>query len=139
MQWLDDTLKEVGEILQRQAVLVGAMTDDLEHARLNKTLEKILSALVHRISAGEGIELALACRGESLVASDGPLLDYVALSEATHAGRWAMEKVSKAFDLGTIQQTVVIGSEKKLAIITVGDVSLAIQAPLDISIELALA
>ena len=63
----------------------------------------------------------------------------MALSEATHAGRWAMEKVSKAFDLGTIQQTVVIGSEKKLAIITVGDVSLAIQAPLDISIELALA
>jgi predicted regulator of Ras-like GTPase activity (Roadblock/LC7/MglB family) len=138
MKWLDDTLKEVGDILQRQAVLVGAMTDDLEHARLNKSLEKILGALVHRVATGEGIELALACRGESLVASDGPLLDYVGLSEATHAGRWAMEKVAKAFDLGTIQQTVVVGSEKKLAIITVGDVSLAIQAPKDVSIELAL-
>jgi|GEM_PF-4805812 len=139
MQWLDDTLKEVGQIIQRQNVLVGAMADELEHARLNKSLEKILSALVHRIAAGDGIELALACRGESLVASDGPLLDYVSLSEATHAGRWAMEKVAKAFELGTLQQTVVVGAEKKLAIITIGDVSLAIQAPKEVSIEVALA
>lgn len=138
MAWLNEALSEVGKILQRQAVLVGPMADELENERLDRELEQLMSALVHRIAADPGVEAVLACKGPSLIASDGPLINYVALSEATHGGRWAMEKVAKTFQLGKINQTVVIGEEKKLAMLSVGEVTISILAPLGVSIGAAL-
>lgn len=128
MQWLTDALDEIREILQRQAVLTGPMSDDLETARLDRDLEKLLGALTGRIAACEGVEVVLATKGESLMASSGPLIDYVALAEAVHAAQWAMEKVANTYELGPIQQTAVIGGQKKLAMLTVGAVNIAIVA-----------
>ena len=125
MQWLNDAMDEIRDILQRQAVLSGPMSDDLESARLDRDLEKLLSALVGRVAACEGVEAVLATKGESLMASAGPLIDYVALAEALHGAQWAMEKVAKTYELGEIQQTVVVGNAKKLAMLSVGSVSIA--------------
>ena len=126
MQWLNDALAEIRDILQRQSVLVGPMADELEEARLDRDLEKLLSALVQRIATSEGVDAVLASKGDVLMASAGPLIDYVALSEASHGAHWAMEKVAKAYELGEIQQTVLVGEEKKLAIFTVGNVNIAL-------------
>jgi hypothetical protein len=63
MHWLNDALYEIQDILQRQSVFVGAMADDLETARLDRDLEKLLSALVQRIAACDGIEAILASKG----------------------------------------------------------------------------
>ena len=128
MEWLNDTLVEIQNILQRQAVLVGPMADELESARLDRDLEKILSALVQRIVACDGVEAVLASKGEILMASAGPLIDYVALSEASHGAHWATEKVGKAYELGALQQNVIIGEHKKLAMLITGSVSIAIVA-----------
>ena len=62
------------------------------------------------------------------MASSGPLIHYVALAEAVHAAQWAMEKVANTYELGPIQQTAVIGGQKKLAMLTVGAVNIAIVA-----------
>jgi len=132
MQWLNDALSEIQDILQRQSILVGAMADDLETARLDRDLEKLLSALVQRFATCDGIEAILASKGEVLMASAGPLIDYVALSEASHGAHWAMEKVAKAYDLGAIRQNVLIGEHKKLAMFTVGSVNIAVVCPKDI-------
>jgi hypothetical protein len=132
MHWLNDALYEIQDILQRQSVFVGAMADDLETARLDRDLEKLLSALVQRIAACDGIEAILASKGEVLMASAGPLIDYVALSEASHGAQWAMEKVAKAYDLGAIRQNVLIGEHKKLAMFTVGSVTIAMVCPNDL-------
>jgi hypothetical protein len=126
MQWLNDALSEIQDILGRQSILVGAMADDLENARLDRDLEKLLSALVQRIAACDGVEAILGSKGEVLMASAGPLIDYVALSEASHGAHWAMEKVANAYELGPIRQTVLVGEHKKLAIFTVGSVNIAI-------------
>ncbi len=131
MQWLNDALSEIQNILQRQSVMVGPMADELESARLDRDLEKLLSALVQRIVACDGVEAVLASKGETLMASAGPLIDYVALSEASHGAHWAVEKVAKAYDLGSLQQNVIVGEHKKLAMLMVGDVSIAIVAGRD--------
>ena len=131
MEWLNDTLIEIQNILQRQSVLVGPMADELESARLDRDLEKLLGALVQRVVACDGVEAVLASKGEVLMASAGPLIDYVALSEASHGAHWAMEKVAKTYELGALQQTVIVGEHKKLAMLIVGSVSVAIVASRD--------
>ncbi|MEC7242662.1 MAG: hypothetical protein VXW32_15630 [Myxococcota bacterium] len=128
MQWLTNALDEIRDILQRQAVLTGPMSDDLESARLDRDLEKLLGALAGRIAACEGVEVVLATKGETLMASSGPLIDYVALAEALHAAQWAMEKVANAYELGPIEQTALIGGQKKLSMLSVGEVSIAMVA-----------
>jgi len=139
MQWLNDALAEIRDILQRQSILTGPMADELESARLDRDLEKLLSALVQRIAASDGVEAVLASKGENLMASAGPLIDYVALSEASYGAHWAMEKVAKAYELGEIQQTVLVGNNKKLAILTIGSVNIALVAQKDIVISTSLA
>jgi predicted regulator of Ras-like GTPase activity (Roadblock/LC7/MglB family) len=138
MQWLNDALSEIRDILQRQSILVGPMADELEAARLDRDLEKLLSALVQRIATCEGIEAVLASKGEVLMASAGPLIDYVALSEASHGAHWAMEKVAKAYALGEIQQTVLVGDDKKLAMLTIGSVNIAIVSEKDVTLAQSL-
>ena len=97
-------------------------------------IERKVADLVHTLADLDGVVAALACRGEQLLASDGPLIDYVELSEATHAARWALDKVAGSFELGAIFQTVVVGSQKKLVLLGVGSITVALLAPADLSV-----
>ena len=134
MSWLTERMEEILDLLRQQSVLVGPMADDSKHMAIEASIERKVAELVHTLAALDGVVASLACRGEQLLASDGPLIDYVELSEATHAARWALDKVAGSFELGAIFQTVVVGSQQKLILLGIGSITLAILAPADLAV-----
>lgn len=139
MHWLPTALNEIRELLKEQAVLVGPMSNDERTAMIREELDHKVNDVVNRLAEIEEVLCALACKGEDLITSNGPLIDYVALSQAAHAARWALDKVSETFELGALDQTVVVGTEQKLALFGVGDITFAVVAPTGVSLADALA
>jgi len=139
LHWLPTALNEIRELLKEQAVLVGPMSNEERSAAIREELDRKVDDVVNRLADLDEALCALACRGEDLITSNGPLIDYVALSEAAHAARWALDKVSETFELGSLDQTVVVGTEQKLALFGVGELTFAVVAPTGVSLADALA
>ena len=139
MHWLPEALDEIRDLLKEQSLLVGAMANEERHGEITTTVDQKVDGIVHRLAAIEEVLCALACRGEHLLTASGPLIDYVALSEAAHAARWALEKVSSTFELGGIEQTVLVGADQKLALFGAGEITFAIVSPTGVSLTEALA
>lgn len=139
MHWLPEALREIRRMLQEQSLLVGAMANEARSAEITTQVDQQVDAVVQRLSALDEVLCAIACRGEHLVTAHGPLIDYVALSEAAHAARWALEKVSGTFELGGVEQTVLVGAEQKLALFGAGEITFAIVSPTGVSLSEALA
>jgi len=138
VHWLPEALEEIRDLLKEQSLLVGAMANEDRHTEITTTVDQKVDAIVHRLAAIEEVLCALACRGEHLLTASGPLIDYVALSEAAHAARWAMEKVANAYELGSIDQSLVVGTEQKLAFFGAGEITFAIVSPTGVSLSEAL-
>jgi predicted regulator of Ras-like GTPase activity (Roadblock/LC7/MglB family) len=139
VHWLPEALNEVRELLKEQSLLVGAMANEARSAEITSLVDQQVDEMVLRLSALDEVLCAMACRGEHLVTAHGPLIDYVALSEAAHAARWALEKVSTTFELGGVEQTVLVGAEQKLALFGAGEITFAIVSPTGVSLSEALA
>ena len=139
MHWLPTALNEIRELLKEQAVSVGPMNNEERATEIREELDRKVNDVVHRLASLDEVLCALACKGESLLTSNGPLIDYAALSEAAHAARWALDKVSDTYELGALDQTVVVGTEQKLALFGVGEITFAVVSPTGVSLADALA
>ncbi len=88
-----------------------------------------LNNLVEDVSDQPGIMACLVSYDGLLLAKAGSAPDFEALAALTQECLQPAAKASKILALGEMQQMVLIGTEYKLAVITVGAMALCVLSP----------
>jgi len=99
------------------------------------TFMAALREVVEQINKHEGILACFVAHDGLVVEATGEAAEYEALAAMT---QWCVTPAHHAVEtltLGTLQQIVLIGSERKLALIQLGQMTLGILAPVSVQLS----
>jgi predicted regulator of Ras-like GTPase activity (Roadblock/LC7/MglB family) len=137
MSWLEEALDELRE-LSRQKALLQESDSGEDHQALAVEFQEGAAEIVRQLGRQRGITAAFACQGESVLEEAGYVPDADGLAKTVRALRAGLDTAAEGFRLGGLTQTVMVGSEHKLALFTAGDTTLGVLTPRGVSLAQAM-
>ena len=138
MSWLAEALDDLREVSRRHAVMVGENSSEQDREQVAAELSEGVIQVVQQLGRLEGVTAAFACQGDSVVEKEGFVPDFDNLASTTRSLRIGLDVASETFRLGGLGQTVLVGGEHKLAVMTIGDITLGVLTPAGVSLAQAM-
>ncbi len=138
MSWLAEALDDLREVSRRHAVMVGDTSSERERDDVAAELHEGVIQVVQQLGRLDGVTAAFACQGESVIEKEGFVPDFDNLASSARGLRNAIDLASETFRLGGLSQTVLVGAEHKLAVMTIGDITLGVLTPAGVSLAQAM-
>jgi len=138
MSWLAEALDDLREASRKHAVMVGDNSSEDERQAVATELQEGVVQVVQQLGKLDGVTAAFACQGEAVLEKEGFVPDFDNLSSTTRSLRGALDVASESFRLGGMSQTVLVGAEHKLALFSIGDVTLGVLTPTGVSLAQAM-
>ena len=148
MHWLAtevERLLVLSESLMQPAAARGGGTRQSANANTSvteKSRAQFLGAvrgMVQDVAKHQGVTACFACHDGLVLAGSGRGVDFEALSAMAQACLTVGKDAASALSLGRVQQFVLVGNEHKLALLSVGQLSIGILSPCDVELGVALA
>lgn len=138
MSWLAEALDDLRDASRRHAVMVGDNSSEEQRQALALELQEGVIQVVQQLGRLGGVTAAFACRAGAVLEKEGFVPDFDNLAATTRSLRAGLDVASEGFRLGGLSQTVLVGGEHKLAIFTIGDVTLGVLTPAGVSLSQAM-
>ncbi|GEM_PF-6784426 len=138
MSWLAEALDDLREASRKHAVMVGDNSSEEERQAVATELQEGVVQVVQQLGKLDGVTAAFACQGEAVLEKEGFVPDFDNLASTARTVRVALDVASESFRLGGLGQTVLVGGEHKLALFTIGDITLGVLTPAGISLAQAM-
>ncbi len=138
MSWLAEALDDLRETSRRHAVMVGDNSSEEERQDVATELQEGIVQVVQQLGRLDGVTAAFACQRDGVLEKEGFVPDFDNLAATSRALRAGLDVASETFRLGGLSQTVLVGGEHKLAVFTIGDVTLGVLTPAGISLAQAM-
>ena len=131
MQWLESQINKLDQVeSDYRAVRDLAANDESTYRSKEREMRLHLmenvNELVAAVAKRSGILGCLSCHDGLVIAEAGSLPDFDAVAAVTQEYLSAASKSQKTLRLGNVQQILVVGSDAKLAIITLGQIAVCI-------------
>jgi predicted regulator of Ras-like GTPase activity (Roadblock/LC7/MglB family) len=107
------------------------MAERSQEREIRSTFFDEIKKLVQTISEIPGISGCIACHDGLLVAQAGNLSDFEAVAAVAQECVSTASKSTSPLDLGALRQVSVIGDQAKLALITMGEITVGIVCPVE--------
>ncbi|MFN7131512.1 MAG: hypothetical protein ACK4N5_05475 [Myxococcales bacterium] len=138
MHWLARRLQHIHVLAEQPAAALPPKANATRGAAAQNLLHE-LRALVAEIAERDGVSACFACHEGLVVDSAGNAPDFEALSAMTQRCATSCVEAGAVLALGAVQHLVVIGSEKKLAVFSLGPLTLGILCPTEVELGRSLA
>jgi predicted regulator of Ras-like GTPase activity (Roadblock/LC7/MglB family) len=140
VHWLADQVAELTELSQRchlhserwaKREGVSASDDAEPRAAFMSALRKVIL----QIGQHDGVSGCFVAHDGLVVESSGEAADYEALAAMSQWCVTPAHQVVETLSLGALQQILLIGSDRKLAMIQLGQMTLGILAPTSVQLS----
>jgi predicted regulator of Ras-like GTPase activity (Roadblock/LC7/MglB family) len=126
MHWLEQQVHRLDRLLE-------------ELPRETVACRAALRDLVAEVAARAGVAACFACYDGLLVARAGGEADYEALAAIAQSCVAAGRQAADALALGGVQQLLVVGDARKLALMVMGPFAVGVLAPIEVQLSRSLA
>ena len=140
MHWLAEQVAELTELSQRchlhsERWIKREGVSDSGDAEARATFMSALRKVIEQIGQRDGVLGCFAAHDGLVVDSTGESADYEALAAMSQWCVTSAYQVAETLSLGSLQQILLIGSDKKLALVQLGQMTLGILAPTSVQLS----
>ena len=133
MHWLQEEMNKLHDLLERHQEYKQMDNAEVEGAKEaeKQTRENFfaaISGLVSDIADHRNVDACFACHEGLLVENSGRFKDFEALAAVGQNLIQSGIEATQSLNLGDMQQLVVVGSKKKMALFWVGEIGIGIIA-----------
>ncbi len=141
MHWFDTQLQDLKKLAEAyEAGKINSAGEYDEAARFRRTaFIDAIQVLVESVVRSSGIAGCVACHDGLILAQAGTVVDTDALGAVIQESIRIAERSEEILALGEIQQIVIVGAQNKIAMITMGTITLSVLSPVDINLAATLA
>ena len=137
MHWLNDRIGEVDELAHR--MLLTKATDSMGSAAVaRRAFLQEVTKLAAQIAAREGVTACVVAHDGLVLARSGRRIDEEAVAATGGLALLQAQRAGRDLSLGAVRQIVLIGDENKLALFSVGTLTVAVLAPGEVNLASAL-
>ena len=141
MHWFDSQLQTLYKLAEAYDACNVKKDDDEFSDEVRQTRSDFIEAvqsLVNSVVKSPGVTGCVSCHDGLILAKAGSVSDIDALGALIQESIRIAERSENFLALGVIQQIVIVGETNKIAMISVGPVTLCILSPKDTSLAEAL-
>ncbi len=143
MHWLAGEFEAVAARAEALAALrrrraAGEDVPRREEARARAAFRDRLGELVEAVSRRPGVLGCVAAHEGLLVAAAGDAPDFEAVAAVAQSAVLSGHDAADKLRLGDLRQVLVVGERGKLAVLRVGDMTVGVLAPEEVSLAAAL-
>lgn len=138
--WLADQVAVLGELSERCRLLnkrhpiQGGVSSENEANARTAFLSKLRSVVEH-VNQRHGVLGCFVAHEGLLVEAAGDTVDFEALAAMSQWCEVPAQRAAETLSLGSVQQILIIGSERKLALIQLGQMTMGILSPASVQLS----
>ncbi|MFO0591607.1 MAG: roadblock/LC7 domain-containing protein [Polyangiaceae bacterium] len=126
MHWLSDRIVEINALAEEHGSYVGAARNSPAALRGRESLLRSLGRLVEEVASRPGVRASFVSHDGLLLAQAGGAADFEALAALGGQCVRTCSDTARHLDLGGARQVLIVGSERKLALLPMGQMILGI-------------
>lgn len=126
MHWLSQQVKEIGSLAEQHRRLQGAEGNSASALRAREELMGAFGRLVEQVAARPGVLASFASHEGLLIAKSGHAADFDALAALGDQCVRTCAETAHTLSLGGARQVLIVGADRKLALLSVGQMVLGI-------------
>ncbi|MCC6551525.1 MAG: roadblock/LC7 domain-containing protein [Polyangiaceae bacterium] len=126
MHWLAEQIREIDAMAEQHLRLQAEQGNSATAVRAREGLLRALTRLAEQVAGKPGVLASFVAHDGLLLARGGHTADFDALAALGEQCMRTCTEASRTLSLGQARQVVIVGAERKLALVPIGQMVLGI-------------